>query len=101
MLLNQAVYGDPFQFLEVQREHWFKRLAPPWEGIGSAVGWLGDADLETALMNGVTELAAVAIGLAATGYAAFRSEARRVGEECVRTGRYRWPPLHKKQKRNT
>src|SRR3546814_11558778 len=26
-----------------------------------------------------------------------RSEERRVGKECVRTGRYRWSPYHKKK----
>jgi len=72
LLLNQAVYGDPLTFLQVQREHWFKQLAPPWEGIASAAGWLGDEKLENALLYGVTELTAVAIGLAGTVYAAFR-----------------------------
>lgn len=72
LLLNQAVYGDPFQFLTVQREHWYKQLAPPWEGIGSAFGWFGNEDLENAFMYGGTEVGAAAIGLAATIYAAFR-----------------------------
>jgi len=72
LLLNQVVYGDPLTFLQVQREHWFKQLAPPWEGIASAAGWLGDEKLENALLYGVTELTAVAIGLAGTVYAAFR-----------------------------
>src|SRR3546814_12144470 len=30
-----------------------------------------------------------------------RSEERRVGKECVRTGRYRWSPVHKKKKKKT
>src|SRR3546814_11790875 len=30
---------------------------------------------------------------------AFRSEERRVGKECVSTGRSRWPPYHKKKKK--
>src|SRR3546814_12831437 len=31
---------------------------------------------------------------------AVRSEERRVGKECVSTGRCRWSPKHKKKKRN-
>lgn len=72
LLLNQAIYGDPFTFLQIQREHWFKQLAPPWDGIASAIGWFGDPDLGDALLYGGTELFAVAIGLAATIYSAFR-----------------------------
>src|SRR3546814_15880846 len=30
-----------------------------------------------------------------------RSEERRVGKECVSTGRYRWAPDHKKKKKET
>jgi hypothetical protein len=72
LLLNQVVYGDPFTFLQIQREHWFKELAPPWEGIASTFHWFSDPDLGDALLYGGTELFAVAIGLAATIYAAFR-----------------------------
>ncbi len=37
LMLNYAVFGDAFAFLEVQREHWFKHLAPPWEGLLGAL----------------------------------------------------------------
>lgn len=75
--LNQAVYGDPFHFLFVQESHWFKSLAPPWEGIAAAVRWFdpnyyADFSLDTAFMYGGMELAFTAIGLAAVVYAAFR-----------------------------
>jgi len=37
LILNYAVFGDAFAFLDVQREHWFKHLAPPWEGLLGAL----------------------------------------------------------------
>src|SRR3546814_14074864 len=36
--------------------------------------------------------------LAAAGWSEQRSEERRVGEECVSTGRSRWSPYHLKKK---
>ena len=72
LALNQAVYGDPFTFLEVQRDHWFKQLAPPWEGIAMRLEWLGGRNLEDVLLYGVTELLFTAIGLAGVVFAAFR-----------------------------
>jgi hypothetical protein len=33
LLLNYRVTGDPFAFLSVTRDHWFKSFAPPWSGI--------------------------------------------------------------------
>jgi hypothetical protein len=72
LALNQLVYGDPLTFLQVQREHWFKEAAPPWEAISTAFGWLRSDELETVLMYGIVELAFVALGLVATMVAAFR-----------------------------
>ena len=37
LLVNQLVYGSPVAFLEVQRDHWSKSLAWPWEGIAGVV----------------------------------------------------------------
>jgi hypothetical protein len=70
--LNQAVYGDPLRFLAVQRDHWDKALAPPWEGIRVALSFFERGDIEIALLYGATELLFVAIGVAATVYAALR-----------------------------
>jgi hypothetical protein len=64
--LNLAVYGDPFAFSEIQRTHWFKGLAPPWDGIAGIIGWTANPDPDTALMLGWVELVFVGIGLAAT-----------------------------------
>ncbi|HLE89224.1 MAG TPA: glycosyltransferase family 39 protein [Candidatus Limnocylindria bacterium] len=70
--LNLAVYGNPLEFLRIQDDHWFKSLAPPWEGIGGIFDWIGNQDADNALMLGWMELLFVAIGLAGTIHAAFR-----------------------------
>lgn len=72
LLINQVVYGTPLEFLRVQNEHWFKSLAPPWEGISGLIGWLYDPEPDRSLMHGGAELLFAAIGLAATVHAAFR-----------------------------
>lgn len=64
--LNWVVYGDPLAFSQIQREHWFKDLSPPWEGIAGMVGWLGADDPDVALMLGGMELAFTGLGLVAT-----------------------------------
>lgn len=35
LLLNYRVTGDPFAFLTLTRERWYKSFAPPWVGIGA------------------------------------------------------------------
>jgi Gpi18-like mannosyltransferase len=72
LLVNYAVYGNPFEFLRIQNEHWFKSLAWPWDGIGGVFGWLENDDPENVVMYGVTELAAIGLGLAGTVVAALR-----------------------------
>jgi len=63
LALNLAVYGDPFAFSEIQRTHWFKQLAPPWEGIAGIARWVRDPVADTAFMLGWMELLFVAFGL--------------------------------------
>lgn len=72
LALNQVVYGTPFEFLAVQREHWFKSLDWPWEGISGVFRWLGSPKFENVVMLGLMELLFIAIGLVATVHAAFR-----------------------------
>jgi hypothetical protein len=72
LALNLAVYGDPLHFLFVQRSHWGKSLALPWEGIDGVLGYFGAADLEDAFMYGFMELLFILVGVAGTVYAAFR-----------------------------
>jgi Gpi18-like mannosyltransferase len=72
LALNQVVYGTPLEFLTIQREHWFKSLSWPWDGIGGVVGWLSNSKFETVVMLGWMELLFIAIGLVATLHAALR-----------------------------
>lgn len=64
--VNWGVYGDPFAFSEIQRSHWHKGLAPPWEGIGGIIAWTASPDPDNALMLGWMELLFVGLGLLAT-----------------------------------
>jgi Dolichyl-phosphate-mannose-protein mannosyltransferase len=66
LVVNWGVYGDPLSFMEIQRTHWFKQLAWPWEGIASVTGWFGDPNLSTAILNGWAELLAIVVGAVAT-----------------------------------
>ena len=70
--VNYAVYGNPFEFLRIQNEHWFKSLAWPWQGIGGVIGYLSNPDLEDAVMYGIAEMTAIVLGLVGTVVAAFR-----------------------------
>jgi hypothetical protein len=73
--VNFAVYGDALAFLRIQDEHWFKSLAPPWEGIRVALRWFEAGDPDQQLMYGGMELAFVGIGLVGVIHAAFRFRA--------------------------
>jgi len=70
--LNQVVYSEPFAFLRIQDEHWFKSLAPPWQGIAGVWSWTSNRNPDSALMIGWMELAFVTIGLIGTVHAAIR-----------------------------
>jgi 4-amino-4-deoxy-L-arabinose transferase-like glycosyltransferase len=70
--LNLAVYGDPLTFLNVQNGHWFKSLAPPWDGIAAVVDRIPHPIGDSAFMYGWMELAFIALGMVGTVIAAFR-----------------------------
>jgi len=40
LLLNYRVTGDPFAFLTITRERWYKSIAPPWAGVGAMLASL-------------------------------------------------------------
>src|SRR3546814_20728361 len=69
---------------------------PAMQDIASALGKSLDRD-GTGGMRSPLDMGGFPIINAAPG----RSEARRVGKECVRTGRSRWSPNHEKKKNKT
>lgn len=75
LLINHQVYGDLLAFMVVQREHWFQRLAPPWEGLLGA--WKDSMwrDPIGAFMIGYNQIAFALLGLFATvwGYSRLRT----------------------------
>src|SRR5947208_8314401 len=73
LALNLAVYGDAFAFLTIQREHWFKSLAPPWDGVNGVIHFITDSPQAIdAIKYGWFELAFIVLGLAGTVVAAIR-----------------------------
>jgi Gpi18-like mannosyltransferase len=73
LCLNYAVYGDPLQFLQIQREHWYKQLAPPWRGFWEALKTtVGHPEVWTVHMLGVQELLFATLAIAATLVSAWR-----------------------------
>src|SRR3546814_13246759 len=74
--LSGTLYGDRLNFV-VGYYYQHAPSTPDLVNVGSIQKVFG----------GITTLN---LGYSATGQ--FRSEERRVGKECVRTCRYRWPP---------
>ena len=70
LALNQVVYGDPLAFAEIQRVHWQKELAWPWEGIAGVFGWFRHRNPDAVFVYGGMELLFIAMGLVATVAAA-------------------------------
>ena len=71
LAVNQVVYGDPLAFSTIQREHWDKQPAWPWDGIGGVLHWFESASLGARFIYGAMELLFIGIGLAATVATAF------------------------------
>lgn len=72
LALNLRVYGDPLAFLAIQHDHWFKSLAPPWDGIAGVVRWITDQQPAIdAFKYGWMELAFIGLGAVGTVAAAF------------------------------
>lgn len=52
--INAAVHGDPFYFLDVQRDHWFQHMVAPWVPVTDAVKAIAATDgmtVETFLVH--------------------------------------------------
>lgn len=64
--LNWSVYGDPLAFAAIQRDHWHKGLAPPWEGIAGMLAWTNSSNVGNAIMLGWVELGFTVLGAVAS-----------------------------------
>jgi Gpi18-like mannosyltransferase len=68
LIINWHVTGDPLAFLAIQKEYWYKSLAPPWIGIKStfdSMQWRPASELQVV---GVQEILFIALGLVCTIY---------------------------------
>ncbi|RZN37109.1 MAG: hypothetical protein EFT35_06865 [Methanophagales archaeon ANME-1-THS] len=71
LIVNSIVFGNAFMFLELQREHWSKYLAPPWEGLLSALWIILWHDPVEKVLVGGAEIIFSVFGLACIIYASF------------------------------
>ncbi len=69
--LNHEVTGDWFAFTKIMREHWYKKLAPPWVGIHDL--WLRALGLN--INEGLNEFIAVVLITICTVWSWFRLRA--------------------------
>jgi hypothetical protein len=68
LFVNFRETGNPLAFMAVQREHWYKHLALPWNGMRetlSSIRWRPPAEAQ---MVGTQELLFILLGLACTIY---------------------------------
>lgn len=75
LALNEYALGDPFAFLSIQKEHWFRSFTWPWVSVGDAwrsAAWRTPSD---AVMVGWMELLFALLGLGCTIWCAFRLRA--------------------------
>jgi cell division protein FtsB len=57
LVTNWLVLKDPLAFVEVQQQHWYHRLAPPWSGLQEAVQGIFWRDPWSKLTVGAGEVA--------------------------------------------
>jgi hypothetical protein len=69
LIVNHVIFGDAFAFLAVQREHWFKHIALPWEGILGAIWGIFWRDSAGKALIGVSELVFGLFGFFCIAYA--------------------------------
>ncbi len=65
LVINYVTFGDAFAFLAIQKQHWFKELAPPWVGFLNSLGGLGWRDPSGRMMTSYAEIIFAIIGLLA------------------------------------
>jgi hypothetical protein len=69
LAVNYWVFGTPFAFIEMQREHWFRQLASPWEGLVGAFWAISWGEPSQKVMVGGAELLFGIFGLVCIMYA--------------------------------
>ena len=71
LIVNYIVFGNAFMFVELQRAHWSKYLAPPWKGLLSALWIILWQDTVQKVFVGGAEIICSLFGLACIIYASF------------------------------
>jgi Gpi18-like mannosyltransferase len=66
LLVNASVAGDPFAFLAIQKDHWYKSPAPPWTGIQQTIDSISWRPASDAQMLGTQEFVFIVLGLVCT-----------------------------------
>ena len=78
LVINYHISGDPFYFMEIQREHWNKSLKLPYEGFINALNIttgkmaLNVDTLSARMLAGPTEIIFALLGLSLTIYSFFK-----------------------------
>jgi hypothetical protein len=74
LLINYQTAGDPFAFMTVQRNAFYRTFAWPWEGAWAA--WkLGEAGGSNSMMNGVLQTLCIPLLLIACGASILKQRA--------------------------
>lgn len=71
LLVNKFVTGDWLTFLVVGREHFFKSLDVPWNGVVNAYNFMASPEISSAEMTGAQEFAFIVLGAICTVACAF------------------------------
>jgi hypothetical protein len=69
LVLNYVVFRNAFSFLEIQREHWFKHPALPWDGLLGALGGIFWRDSAGKALMRVAEVVFGLVGIFCIAYA--------------------------------
>lgn len=73
LILNYVVAGDPFYFLEIQKESWSRKIALPYEGFMNALGGSLAGNAPSGVLRGDwAEIIFGILGLAGVIYSFFR-----------------------------
>jgi Gpi18-like mannosyltransferase len=72
LAINYATFGDPFKFLEIQKQHWNKHLDFPFNGLRGAFEGIFWRSARDSLTAGMAEFLFAIMGLALIIYSFFR-----------------------------